>query len=180
MLAHLGVKNFVLLEQLDLSLEPGFNVLTGETGAGKSIVIGALGLVLGERAAPDLVRPGAEEAEVEALFDVAESPRTRERLAEAGLDTGDEVVLRRVVQASGRSRAYLNGRLCTATQLSELASQLVDISSQHESVSLTDPTTHILHLDAFARLEADREQLASLVEDLVMRSRQIAELEQME
>ena len=179
-LLDLRVRNFVLIDQLDLHLEKGFNVLTGETGAGKSIVVGALGLVLGERAAPDLVRPGAEEAEVEALFDVTESPRTRERLAEAGLDTGEEVVLRRVVQASGRSRAYLNGRLCTASQLSELASQLVDISSQHESVSLTDPTTHILHLDAFARLEGDRDQLARLVDELVTRSRQIAELEQLE
>jgi DNA repair protein RecN (Recombination protein N) len=163
---------------LDLHLEKGFNVLTGETGAGKSIVIGALGLVLGERAAPDVVRPGADEAEVEALFDVSESPRTRARLAEAGLDAGDEVVLRRVVQASGRSRAYLNGRLCTAARW--LAAQLVDISSQHERVSLTDPATHLLHLDAFARLETDREELSRLVEELVARSRQIAELEQME
>src|SRR5689334_18418193 len=82
-LLELRVKNFVLIDQLDLHLEKGFNVLTGETGAGKSIVIGALGLVLGERAAPDVVRPGAEEAEVEALFDVSESPRTLARLAEA-------------------------------------------------------------------------------------------------
>jgi DNA repair protein RecN (Recombination protein N) len=179
-LLELRVKNFVLIDQLDLHLEKGFNVLTGETGAGKSIVVGALGLVLGERAAPDLVRPGAEEAEVEALFDVAESPRTRERLAEAGLDAGDEVVLRRVVQATGRSRAYLNGRLCTAAQLTELAAQLVDISSQHESVSLTDPATHLVHLDAFARLEGRREDLSRLVQDLVVRSRTIAELEQLE
>jgi len=179
-LLELRVKNFVLIDQLDLHLEKGFNVLTGETGAGKSIVVGALGLVLGERAAPDLVRPGAEEAEVEALFDVTASPRTRARLTEAGLDAGDELVLRRVVQASGRSRAYLNGRLCTASQLSELASQLVDISSQHESVSLTDPATHLLHLDAFARLESEREQLSRHVDELVVRSRQIAELEQME
>jgi DNA repair protein RecN (Recombination protein N) len=179
-LLDLRVRNFVLIDQLDLHLEKGFNVLTGETGAGKSIVVGALGLVLGERSAPDLVRPGAEEAEVEALFDVTDSPRTRERLAEAGLDAGNEVVLRRVVQASGRSRAYLNGRLCTASQLSELASQLVDISSQHESVSLTDPTTHIAHLDAFAQLEGDRDQLARVVDELVTRSRQITELEEME
>src|SRR5216683_124171 len=100
MLAHLGVKNFVLLEQLDLSLEPGFNVLTGETGAGKSIVVGALGLVLGGRAAPDLVRPGADEAEVDALFDISSAPRVRELVARAGLGGGDgggdEVVLRRV------------------------------------------------------------------------------------
>src|SRR6185503_5788303 len=120
-LLELRVKNFVLIDQLDLHLEKGFNVLTGETGAGKSIVIGALGLVLGGRAAPDLVRPGTVEAEVEALFDVSAAPRVREQVALAGLDAGDEVVLRRVLHASGRSRAYLNGRLCTATQLAELA-----------------------------------------------------------
>ena len=85
MLVELRVQNFVLIEHLELRLERGFNALTGETGAGKSIVIGALGLVLGGRAAPDLVRPGAAEAEVEALFDVSDAPRARERLAvEAG------------------------------------------------------------------------------------------------
>src|SRR5882672_1238879 len=123
MLVELRVRNFVLIEQLDLSLEPGFNVLTGETGAGKSIVVGALGLVLGGRAAPDLVRPGADEAEVEALFDATQAPRARELCLRAGLEVSGEIVLRRVVQASGRSRAYLNGRLCTAAQLTELASE---------------------------------------------------------
>src|SRR5258708_36684946 len=99
MLAHLGVKNFVLLEQLDLSLEPGFNVLTGETGAGKSIVVGALGLVLGGRAAPDLGRPGAEEAEGEALFDATAAPRAREVCLRAGAELSGEIVPRRGVQA---------------------------------------------------------------------------------
>src|SRR5258706_9292955 len=111
MLAHLGVKNFVLLEQLDLSLEPGFNVLTGETGAGKSIVVGALGLVLGGRAAPDLVRPGAEEAEVEALFDASAAPRARELCARARLEVADGIVPRRGVQSSRRSPASLNRQL---------------------------------------------------------------------
>src|SRR5690349_13877028 len=160
MLVELRVQNFVLIERLELRLERAFNALTGETGAGKSIVIGALGLVLGGRAGPDLVRPGAPEAEVEALFDVSRAPRARERLALAGLESGDELILRRVVQASGRSRAYLNGRLCTATQLAELAPELVDISSQHQSVSLTDPATHLVYLDTYAKLEPDRIRLA--------------------
>jgi DNA repair protein RecN (Recombination protein N) len=180
MLAHLGVKNFVLLEQLDLSLEPGFNVLTGETGAGKSIVVGALGLVLGGRAAPDLVRPGAEEAEVEALFDASGNPRARELCERAGLEASDELVLRRVVQSSGRSRAYLNGRLCTAAQLTELASELVDISSQHQSVALTDPATHLVYLDAFGKLEADRAAMSVIVDELLARSKKVAELEEIE
>src|SRR5258707_7305439 len=180
MLVELRVRNFVLIEQLDLRLERGFNALTGETGAGKSIVIGALGLVLGGRAAPDLVRPGAAEAEVEALFDVSGAPHARERVAMAGLDAGDEVVLRRVVQASGRSRAYLNGRLCTATQLSELASELVDISSQHESVSLTDPATHLVYLDAFAKLDGDRARLSVVVDELMAKTKETALLEKIE
>jgi DNA repair protein RecN (Recombination protein N) len=183
MLVELRVKNFVLIEQLDLALERGFNVLTGETGAGKSIVIGALGLVLGGRAAPDLVRPGADEAEVDALFDISSAPRARELVAQAGLgggDGGDEVVLRRVVQSSGRSRAYLNGRLCTANQLSELASELVDISSQHESVSLTDPATHLVYLDAFAKLDADRARLSVVVDELMAKTKDVALLEKIE
>src|SRR5260221_13619502 len=97
MLVELRVQNFVLIEHLELRLEPGFNALTGETGAGKSIVIGALGLVLGGRAAPDLVRQGAAEAEVEALFDVSRAACAREKARVAGLDAGDELVLRRGV-----------------------------------------------------------------------------------
>src|SRR5882724_2373348 len=121
MLVELRVRNFVLIEHLELRLERGFNALTGETGAGKSIVVGALGLVLGGRAAPDLVRPGADEAEVEALFDISGVAGAHALLARAGLDEGDEVVFRRVVQISGRSRAYINGRLCPLSQLAELA-----------------------------------------------------------
>ncbi len=180
MLVELRVRNFVLIEHLELRLERGFNALTGETGAGKSIVIGALSLVLGGRAAPDQVRPGAAEAEVEALFDVSDAPRARETLALAGLDAGDELVLRRVVQSTGRSRAYLNGRLCTATQLAEIAPELVDISSQHQSVSLTDPGTHLAYLDAFAKLNPERGRLSEIVDELVVKAKAVAELERVE
>ena len=180
LLSHLSVRNVVLIERLELDLSPGFNVLTGETGAGKSMLVDALSLVLGGRARPDLVRGGAEEAEVEALFEVPPGSRAAARLEAAGLPCGAELIVRRVVQAISRasergegparqetrSRAYVNGRLCTASQLAELAADLCDIASQHESVSLTDPATHVEYLDAFGKLEKEREHVAEQVEAL--------------
>ncbi len=182
MLAQLSVRNVALIERLELALAPGFNVVTGETGAGKSILVDALSLVLGGRARPELVRSGADEAEVEAQFEL-QSPgvgRLQDRLEAAGLPAGTELVVRRVVQAVSRtperadgaakqetrSRAYINGRLCTAAQLADLGVDLCDIASQHESVSLTDPSTHVEYLDAFGKLEAERMRLAEQVEAL--------------
>lgn len=163
MLAALRVRNFVLMDALELRLEPGLNVLTGETGAGKSIVVGALSLVLGGRASAEQVRPGADEAEVEALFDARGSERVRAALEASGVAFDGELVVRRVVQANGRSRAYLNGRLCTAGELASLAPELADVASQHESVALTDPTTHLGYLDRFAGLAAEKAELSALV-----------------
>ena len=163
MLTTLRVKDFILIDELELELGPGFNVLTGETGAGKSIVVGALDLVLGGRANAGVVRPGADEAEVEALFDVAESPKLLAELDAAGIANGGELVVRRVVSAAGRSRAYLNGRLSAATELARLAPELADVSSQHESVALTDPSTHLDYLDRFARLSGVRAEVAAEV-----------------
>jgi DNA repair protein RecN (Recombination protein N) len=200
-LAQLSVRNVVLIERLELALSPGFNVITGETGAGKSMVVDALSLVLGGRARPELVRGGADEAEVEALFveepgDSRDSPRGSGRpppssgrvaakLAAAGLPAESELVIRRVVQALSRggeggrqetrSRAYLNGRLCTAAQLADLAVDLCDIASQHESVSLTDPATHVEYLDAFGNLQEARRRLAEQVEGLAAVVRELDE-----
>jgi DNA repair protein RecN (Recombination protein N) len=174
-LSQLSVRNIVLIERLELELAPGFNVVTGETGAGKSMLVDALSLVLGARARPELVRTGADEAEVEALFELAANAPVSTKLALAGLPAERDLVVRRVVQATraegasrqeGRSRAYVNGRLCTASQLADLGVDLCDIASQHESVSLTDPATHVEYLDAFGKLEAERHQLASQVEVL--------------
>jgi DNA repair protein RecN (Recombination protein N) len=173
LLAQLTVRNIVLIERLVLELAPGFNVVTGETGAGKSMVVDALSLVLGGRARPDLVRGGAEEAEVEALFELAPGSRAAAKLEAAGIPSDRELVVRRVVQAEGRSRAYVNGRLCTAAQLAEIAADLCDIASQHESVSLTDPATHVEYLDAFGRLEADRVRLAEQVDALAEVQREL-------
>jgi DNA repair protein RecN (Recombination protein N) len=162
-LSLLRVRSFILMDALELKLEPGFNVITGETGAGKSIIVGALALVLGGRASAEQVRPGADEAEVEALFEVRGDDQLAAMLDAAGVPCEGELVVRRVVQASGRSRAYLNGRLCTAAELARLAPHLCDVASQHESVALTDPATHLGYLDRFARLSNERAELSAEV-----------------
>ena len=105
MLLNLIINNFAIIDRLEVEFGEGFNVLTGETGAGKSIIMGAVGLLLGDRASPDLVRSGAEEATVEALFDVAGHPSLMKTLEGVGSPSGDELVLRRVVSRTGRSRA---------------------------------------------------------------------------
>ncbi len=171
MLVQLTVENLVLLEKVTLEPGPGFNVLTGETGAGKSMLVDALSLVLGGRASPESVRAGAREAEVEALFEIESGSRVAAKLEASGVPCAGELVVRRVVQAEGRSRAYLNGRLGTVAQLAELAPDLCDVASQHESVSLTDPTTHLGYLDAFGKLGAERDALAALVEGALEVSR---------
>ncbi len=165
MLLHLAAQNLVLIEQIALEPGPGFNVLTGETGAGKSMLVDALGLVLGARARPEVVRTGEKEASVEALFDVEPGSRVAAKLDAGGLsDDSGQLVIRRIIQGEGRSRAYLNGRMCTASQLLELAPELCDIASQHESVSLTDPSTHLEYLDAFGKLTSERVALEEAVD----------------
>jgi DNA repair protein RecN (Recombination protein N) len=159
MLLCLRVKNLAIIDALEVEFGAGMNVVTGETGAGKSILVTALSLVLGARALPQVVRTGATEAEVEALFDVSDHPRVREQASEMGLDAEDEIVLRRVVQATGRSRAYVNGRLASAAQLAELAKGLCDISSQHEHHTLVDAGSHVHFLDAFAELNPLRARM---------------------
>lgn len=166
MLLSLTIDNVVLIEHQVLELGPGFNVLTGETGAGKSMVVDALALVLGGRARPEIVRGGAREAEVAALFEIEAGSRVSAKLAAAGVPCDGELVVRRVVQAEGRSRAFLNGKVATAAQLADLGPDLCDIASQHESVSLTDPGTHLEYLDAYGKLETMRDALGEKVAEL--------------
>lgn len=175
MLHSLAAQNLVLIEQVAIEPGPGFNVLTGETGAGKSMLVDALGLVLGGRANPDDVRNGEREATVEALFEIEPGSRVAAKLEAAGIAFEDrQLVVRRVIQSEGRSRAYLNGRMVTATQLLELAPDLCDIASQHESVSLTDPSTHLEYLDAFGKLTSDRIALEAAVDAALAASAELA------
>lgn len=176
MLSLLRVENLAIIDRIEVELGPGLNVVTGETGAGKSILVSALRLVLGARADGGVVRTGAEAAEVEALFDLSDHPEALARLAAEGLGGEPEVVVRRVVQASGRSRAYVNGRLATVGHLARLAAGLVDISSQHAHHTLVDRRTHLGFLDAFAGLVGRREAVGRAHAALVAADRALAEV----
>jgi DNA repair protein RecN (Recombination protein N) len=157
MLDLLRIKSFAIIDELEVRFENGFNVLTGETGAGKSILVDALHLALGGRAQADSVRTGADEAEVEALFRPREPDASDARLTALGLPAGgEELLVRRTVQREGRSRAWVNGQLATATQLQAATKGLLDISGQHEHVGLLDPQSHLELLDAHARLQPAR------------------------
>jgi len=157
MLTCLRIRDLAIIDSLDVELGPGLNVVTGETGAGKSIMVDALELVLGAKGKAELVRTGAAQAEVEALFDIEEDPELKARMAELGVEVESEVIIRRVLFANGRTRAFVNGRLASAQQLAALVRGLADISSQHEHHTLSNPNTHLGYLDAFAKLGAQRE-----------------------
>lgn len=176
MLSVLRVKQLAIIDELEVVFGPGLNVLTGETGAGKSILVDALQLVLGGRGRPELVRTGAPQAEVEALFDVGDDPSVIERLRAAGIETdGGELLVRRVVSLQGRTRAYVNGTLATQAQLAELAAGLADISSQHEHHTLVNPETHLGYLDAFGRLEPLRDRMSAAFRALEAADRLLTE-----
>ena len=147
------MRAFAIIEELEVHFAAGFNVLTGETGAGKTILVDALHLVLGGRAQADSVRTGAEEAEVQALFRPRDPEECDARLAGLGLPAaGAELVVRRTVQREGRSRAWVNGALATAAQLQAATRGLLDISGQHEHVGLLEAALHLDLLDAHAQL----------------------------
>src|SRR5574338_240623 len=155
MLTELRVRDIATIAEGTLQLGPGLNVLTGETGAGKSILIDALALLLGERAVSALVRPGAARCVVEGAFDT--DPAFRRRLDALGLDAEeDRVVIRREVSAEGRSRAWVNGSPTTLTILAELGAALVDLHGQHEPQSLLRPDAQRDILDAYAGAGAAR------------------------
>ncbi len=151
MLIELRIENFAVIERLAVRLEPGLNVLTGETGAGKSIIVGALSLLLGERASSDAVRAGAERAVVEGVFDVEDRADILSILRGQGLDTEDGLlILRREVAAAGRNRAWVNGAASTAGLVGELGGRLADLHGQHEHQALLRNADQRAILDAFA------------------------------
>src|SRR5688572_19543674 len=156
MLTELRIRNFAIIESLTLPLGSGFNVLTGETGAGKSIIVGALGLLLGERGAADVVRTGSDRATVEGVFDVTGRAELIEALDARGIDIDEPfIVLKREVTAQGRTRAWVNGTTVTATALADVGRTLIDLHGQHESQSLLDAESQRTVLDAFAGAQRD-------------------------
>lgn len=161
MLVELRIRDYAVVEDLTLTLGPGLNVLTGETGAGKSIIVGALSLLLGERASSDVVRAGADRASVEAVFDVSGDRSLGTRLDDLGYTPEDGLlILRREVAAEGRNRAWVNGSPATAGVVGELGSSLVDLHGQHEHQTLLRPAEQRGILDAFSGSVAEAQAVA--------------------
>ncbi len=148
MLESIIINNFAIIDRSHIEFEPGLTALTGETGAGKSILLDAIKLVLGDRADADAVKTGCDKADISVIFDVSQLEKARQWLKDNDLDDGDECLLRRVVQSGGRSKAYLNGAPVTLTQMREIGEMLVDIHGQHEHQSLQKPGVQRQMLDA--------------------------------
>src|SRR3954468_5320164 len=176
MLTELRIRNFAIIESLTLPLARGFNVLSGETGAGKSIIVGALGLLLGERASADLIRTGAERASVEGVFDIGDRPEIRAALDERGIDVEEgTVVLKREI-TPGRARAWINGTTVNAGLLAEIGRLLVNLHGQHEAQTLLDPDAQRRILDAFAGATEQASEVRQAYDDLASIVRDISQL----
>ena len=151
MIRYLAIRNLAVIESVAVDFEQSFNILTGETGAGKSILVEAVGLLLGGRATQDLIRTGEDLATVEAIFETSD---------------GDELIVRREITAQGRSRAFINGALATAAALKDLSNRLVELHGQHEHQQLLDPTQHVALLDTWADLAAERVTVSNAFHDV--------------
>lgn len=180
MLTDLTIKNVAIIDTLHISFKPGLTVLTGETGAGKSIIIDAVGLIMGNRASSDLIRSGEEEAVVEALFTISSLPEIRQQLADAGFDAEDELLIKRSLSRTGKNKIFINGSMATLALLTDIAPRLINIYGQHDSQTLLKPENHLRLLDAFAGLEEKRSVFSLLFQRLSTLRETIAGLDNAE
>jgi DNA repair protein RecN (Recombination protein N) len=162
MLTDLSITNIAIIDTLHLTLRPGLTVLTGETGAGKSIIIDAVGLIMGGRASTDLIRSGTDEASVEAIFDISTRPEVQAILEQSGLEAGTELLVKRSISRSGKNRIFINGSLATLAILTDIAGRLINIYGQHESQTLLRTDNQLALLDAFAGCVPLRERFAGI------------------
>lgn len=162
MLRALFVKNFAVIKELEITFQSGLTVISGETGAGKSILVGAVNLILGGRASQEMIRTGTTEASVEAIISYSEPGLLEERLRQLHLEPADELAVRRAVNRTGRNRIYVNDQLVTLQQLQQLIRGLISISGQHEHQLLIDPDTHLTLLDQFGGLEVSKAEVGRL------------------
>lgn len=162
MLEEIQIKNFAIIDELSIKFDDGMNIFTGETGAGKSIIVDALELIVGGRPEPEMIRSGFEEAEIVAIFNISRLKELCKKLKELELFTDEELIIRRVISISGKSRAYINGRSCPVSLLKEIGSMLIDIHGQHQHQSLLRPETHIDYVDRFGGLIEQREKFSQL------------------
>lgn len=176
MLRELSIKNFAIIDDLSISFEEGLTVLTGETGAGKSIIINAVNLILGSRASPELIRTSEDTAELEALFEVPpESPAARAARAQ-GFELSDGLLIRRILHRNGRHRVYINGQMATTHILSSINKHLASIAGQHAHQSLLKPEHHLLVLDQFGGLSELRTKVSSRYQEMLPLIRGLATL----
>lgn len=180
MLQEIRIENVAIIDKLKLSFSPSLNILSGETGAGKSIIIDALSLLLGGRISQELIRSQSEEAVVEALFDISGQEESKRRLKERGFPEEKTLLLKRVISRSGRNRVYINGNLATLNILSEIGKGLVDIYGQHEYQSLIQEDKHIDILDEFGGLLSLRGEIGALYHKLGELNREYHRLKQSE
>ena len=164
MLISLSIRDLAVVTQLNLELSAGLTVLTGETGAGKSILLTAIGLALGDRADPGYLRAGAEKAEIELVFDTSDAPSAQAWLEEQSLDEQKACIIRRQINQDGRSKAWINGRASTLKSLQTLSEQLIEIHGQHAHLSLLNNAEQLRLLDNAANNETERRRVATLAD----------------
>jgi len=162
MLTELSIRNFAIIDEMKVSFTDGLNVITGETGAGKSIIIGAVSLLLGERASADMIRSFEESATVEALFDIGEKDELKKRIRQMGFHVGKELILKRIVSRTGKNRVYIDGQLATLGMLSAISEALINICGQHEHQVILNADNHIYILDEFGDLLPIRLEYADM------------------
>jgi DNA repair protein RecN (Recombination protein N) len=176
MLRELSIKNFAIIDDLHIRFSGGLTVLSGETGAGKSIIINAVNLLLGSRAAATLVRTGAESAELEALFEIASGSRVAALMEEYGFDSSEGLIIRRIISRSDRHRIYINGKLSTIQMLESVTENLASISGQHVHQGLLRDEQHLLILDQFGGLMTLRNEAGKLFNEIVPMVKRLKEL----
>lgn len=179
MLRELHIRNFSIIDDVSMEFGEGFNVLTGETGAGKSIIINALSLALGERAASEFIRSGEKEAVVEAFFDISPKilgPSVRQFLKDSSIDINDGIILKRIISSTGRNRAYINTSMVNVQTLSDISRSIIDVHGQYEHQSLLSPENQMDLLDAYGGLLADRKEVKDIFGEMSAVKHQIAEI----
>ncbi|MBN1470375.1 MAG: DNA repair protein RecN [Syntrophaceae bacterium] len=177
MLNELSIKNFAIIDELHVSFGEGLNVISGETGAGKSIIIGAVSLLLGDRATTDMIRTQADTATVEAVFDVSSNKPLRNKVTDMGFPDSEELIIRRVISHSGKNRAFINGQAATLMNLSAVSERLINICGQHEHQVILDAENHIDILDEFGGCLADRDAYKTIYDQYQLLKAQIERLQ---